>query len=135
MSSTSAVSSAASTVSTAASSTTSSDNTISTDDFLKILVAEMSNQDPTNPMDDTAVITQMAQFNTLEQMTNLNESVSSLLIIQASSLIGKSVTATVDGSTIAGTVTSITVADSVPYAVIGENSVPVSSIATISNET
>lgn len=133
MNSTSGVNSAASTANTTGSGTTSN-STISTDDFLKILVAEMSNQDPTNPMDDTAVVAQMAQFNTLEQMTDMNKSINSLLVTQASNLIGKSVTATVDGNAITGTVDSITVANSVPYAIIGEKSVPVSSIATISNE-
>ncbi len=131
---TSGVSSAASTASTTATSTTTSSSSLSTDDFLKILAAEMSNQDPTNPMDDTALIAQMAQFNTLEQMTSMNKSINSLLVTQASNLIGKSVTATVNGSAIAGTVDSITVANSIPYAIIGKNSIPVSSITAISNE-
>lgn len=40
--------------------------------FLRILAAEMSNQDPTKPQDTTAYITQMSQFASLEQMANLN---------------------------------------------------------------
>lgn len=40
--------------------------------FLKILAAEMSNQDPTKPQDTTAYITQLSQFASLEQMANLN---------------------------------------------------------------
>ena len=134
MTGTNGVSSAASTANTTASSKTTSSSTLSTDDFLKILAAEMSNQDPTNPMDDTALIAQMAQFNTLEQMTSMNKSINTLLVTQASNLIGKSVTATIDGSTIGGTVGSITVANSIPYATIGEKSIPVSSITAISNE-
>ncbi len=57
--------------------------------FLKILAAELSNQDPSNAKDTTAYIAQMAQFASLEQMTNLNNTVSSL---SSSSLIGKGVT-------------------------------------------
>lgn len=56
------------------------------DAFLKILTAELSNQDPTNTKDSTAYIAQMAQFTSLEQMTNLN---TTMTMNAATSMIGK----------------------------------------------
>jgi flagellar basal-body rod modification protein FlgD len=43
------------------------------DEFLKLLTAQMTHQDPLNPMDDKAFIAQMAQFSSLEQLMNMNK--------------------------------------------------------------
>jgi len=66
------------------------------DDFLKLFVAQMTHQDPSKPMDDQAFMGQMAQFSTLEQISNMaaaNTRVAeSLGQSQAISLIGRTVT-------------------------------------------
>lgn len=59
------------------------------DAFLKILTAELSNQDPDNAKDSTQYISQMAQFSSLEQMSNMN---SNMQFSGASALIGKNIT-------------------------------------------
>jgi flagellar basal-body rod modification protein FlgD len=68
------------------------------DEFLKILMVQLQNQDPTNPMDDREFISQMAQFSSLEQLMNMTNSIDTLVqsqlispVIQYSHMIGKEV--------------------------------------------
>ncbi|TQR21094.1 flagellar hook assembly protein FlgD [Psychrobacillus vulpis] len=73
-------------------------STLGKDDFLKILMAQLQNQDPTNPMKDNEFIAQMAQFSSLEQMTNLTQAFEKYAaaqdqtqMIQYSNFVGKGV--------------------------------------------
>lgn len=65
------------------------------DDFMKILITQLTHQDPTEPMRDTEFIAQMAQFSTLEQITNMTQDFSRLAGIlstsQALGLLGRTV--------------------------------------------
>src|SRR6476646_2000288 len=71
------------------------------DDFMKLLLAQLKQQDPLKPMDDQQFIAQTAQFNSLEQMQTLNKTLTAVLdsqqLTEASGLIGKTVAA-VDGN-------------------------------------
>ena len=71
------------------------------DAFLKLLIAELSNQDPMDPMKDREFIAQMAQFSSLEQMTNMArafEGVSDMQAYSAVSYIGKVVAFQFEGA-------------------------------------
>lgn len=130
-------------------------------DFLMMLVTKLKYQDPTNPVDDSAFTGEMAQYSTLEQMTNLNTTtteqstslanlntnIASLILMQNSSqaagLIGKTVTLTVtkldtDGVTVLpqpdvkGQVTTVKYENGLPMIVVGGTEYGLSSIKEIS---
>ncbi|WP_035179074.1 flagellar hook assembly protein FlgD [Alkalihalobacterium bogoriense] len=73
-------------------------NILGKDDFLKMLITQLQNQDPLNPMEDREFIAQMAQFSSLEQMTNMSTAIQQFVktqtsqnLVQHSELIGKKV--------------------------------------------
>jgi flagellar basal-body rod modification protein FlgD len=84
--------------STAATTTTtvSKNSAMGKDQFLKLLVTQLSHQDPMNPMSDQDFMGQMASFSTLEQVTNMataNEAMAAnLQLSQSVGLIGRTVT-------------------------------------------
>ncbi|PJZ64626.1 endoflagellar hook capping protein [Leptospira wolffii] len=59
------------------------------DDFLKLLITQLSSQDPTNPVKDQDFIAQMAQFSSLEQMNNISQGIGKMTNRQSFSLVGK----------------------------------------------
>ncbi|MCL2209967.1 MAG: flagellar hook assembly protein FlgD [Treponema sp.] len=82
------------------------------DDFLKILITQLSYQDPSSPMEDKQFIAQMAQFSTLEQMTAMASDFSKLTSMlmgnEASAALGKSVEIAEGEKTIQGLVQAVT---------------------------
>ena len=105
----SGVTSATSKASTAANSAASVDY----ESFLKLLVAELKNQDPTEPMDATQYMAQLASFSNVEQAIQTNAKLDDLIqmsyLQQAGSIIGRTLT-TPDGE-ITGTIEEVRVFD------------------------
>jgi len=86
------------TVASSPASSAAADATITSDRFLKLLVAQMKNQDPLNPMDNAQVTSQMAQINTVTGIDKLNSTVAGLSAqfmqmqaMQGASLVGHDV--------------------------------------------
>jgi flagellar basal-body rod modification protein FlgD len=82
--------------STTAATTVKNKDVVNRDDFFRMLVAQLKNQDPTKPMDATQFTAQLAQFSSLEKLDNVNASLTSLLgqqdlvnRVQSSQLAGK----------------------------------------------
>jgi flagellar basal-body rod modification protein FlgD len=81
------------------------------DDFLKLLITQLSYQNPTAPMEDKEFIAQMAQFSSLEQMTNMAgdfaKLTNMLMAGEATSALGKSVEITDGEKVIQGRVNAV----------------------------
>jgi len=78
-------------------------DSVGKDAFLKMLIAQLQNQDPLNPMNGADITAQLAQFSSLEQLTSMNDQMGALSLnqtvsnnVQAVSLIGKEITAAGD---------------------------------------
>lgn len=113
---TSYLTSYASSTSNSTSSTTDSDNsTLSLDDFITLLVAQMENQDMYNTMDSTETIAQMAQ---MSMVSALDELSAQSALSSSFSLIGKGATVTTDDETVYGVVDGVTITDGVAQVVI-----------------
>jgi len=81
------------------------------DDFLKILITQLTNQDPTKPLEDKEFIAQMAQFSSLEQMNNMANNLEKLSSVvtssQAIALLGKQVEINAGQNVISGKVEAV----------------------------
>jgi flagellar basal-body rod modification protein FlgD len=89
------------------------------EDFLKILLTQLTYQDPLKPMDNQEFMAQMAQFTSLEQTQQLNEKMTTLIANQAAlqsvGLIGRTVDlSTQAGTTVTGSVTALSLSGESP---------------------
>lgn len=108
-------------------------------EFLMLLVAQLRNQDPLNPMQDREFIAQLAQLNALEQMQQLNETLSAMAELttlgQVASFIGKQVSGLERGTgeLVEGVVTRVTIVDGNVMLEVGGKHVEVRDVVSISD--
>ncbi len=107
------------------------------DDFLKLLICQMQNQDPTDPMDNTEFIAQMAEFSTLEQMTNMNTNFEHLNTMLTSNnamgTIGRTVEIDLGDTTTSGVVQAVTYGEN-PQVKVGNMYYDLKKIAAVYGE-
>ena len=106
------------------------------DDFLKLLVAQLQNQDPTNPTDSSTWMAQLAQYSSLEQTTNVAQSVAQLVtassLTQGVDLLGKELTyARADGTTGTGVADGLTIQNGQPTLDVGGESVTLDAVTSV----
>jgi flagellar basal-body rod modification protein FlgD len=106
--------------------------------FLGLLVAQLQNQDPGNPMDSSQLMTQTTQLSEMEQLTAMAQTSQQSFGLQmrmaAAALVGKQVTYTnAAGASAVGAVTSVSYAGSVPTVTVGKDDVPLDSVAAVTD--
>jgi flagellar basal-body rod modification protein FlgD len=99
--------------------------TLGQEDFIKILVTQLTTQDPMNPQKDTEFVAQMAQFSQLESSKDMRTELESLRVqqefLKANSMIGRRVQfQPEEGLGYVGTVTGMQVVDGQPHLAVGE---------------
>jgi flagellar basal-body rod modification protein FlgD len=103
--------------------------TLGQNDFLKLLVAQLSSQDPLNPQKDSEFIGQMAQFSALENSKGLQTEMENL---RAGQLIGQTVQVKIDDqSSVYGVVTAIDSSSGSSQIVVGGKMYPLSSVTRV----
>lgn len=140
MNASSAASSAGSTSTNYSSTQTNTATSSSTDpsSFMQLLMAQLTHQNPLEPMDDSQMMSQMAQLNSLQELQTIKlaiqEMASSNLASYASSLVGKTVRAEYDGETYQGKVNGVTLSGGKISVHIGDDVVPLDTIMEIQEE-
>lgn len=106
---------------------------LDSNDFMKLLAVQFQSQDPMKPMEDTAFISQMAQFTSLEQSNTLTSEMAKLRTDQqqatANSYLGQQVTVQdADGKISSGLVAGVETSSDGPRLVVGDYSYALSSV-------
>ncbi|MCH4887432.1 flagellar hook capping protein [Acidaminobacter sp. JC074] len=88
-------------------------STLNSQDFMDLMITQLQNQNPMEPMDNNDYIAQMAEFSALEEMQSMNNSINTMY---AFGLMGKEVTINnADGTTVTGIVDSVSMKNGVNY--------------------
>ena len=108
-------------------------------EFLKLLVTQMRNQDPMQPVSDTEFIAQMAQFSSLEQTKTMGADIAKLRqgndFLQATNLLGKNVHLTIGNMAFTkGIVTDLNVKDGEARIIVGNKTYTLDQVNSVSFE-
>lgn len=114
-------------------------NGLDSQDFLKLLISQLQNQDPTNPMDSDQLLAQISDMRNLQANLELETTLKGLTLNQsltgASALLGKTVTALAsDQSEFTGTVDRVVIRDGKTLLQIGDRQVELSAVQSVDAE-
>jgi flagellar basal-body rod modification protein FlgD len=108
---------------------------VSQNTFLTLLLTQLKNQDPMNPQDSSQFVSQLAQFSSLEQMTEVSKKMESVLENSVVGMIGRTVTvadSTTQSGFTQGQVTGIVYYADGPAVVVDGKNYPLSSVQSVS---
>ncbi|WP_448631322.1 flagellar hook assembly protein FlgD [Cellulomonas soli] len=119
-----------------AAAATDTPNELSSQDFLQLMIAQLRNQDPSSPMDSSALMQQTTQMSTMQSLIELTstsrEQFAVSMRMAAANLVGQTVTwADADGVTQTGRVDSVSYAGSVPTVRVGDKDIALDSVASV----
>ncbi len=105
-----------------------------------LLLAQLTNQNPLEPMDDTEMVSQMVSMNSLTELQKISAAISALSqtnqFVSATALMDKTVTyLNSDQKEVTGIVSGITMADSDVYLTVDDEKVALSSIVSVGTQT
>jgi flagellar basal-body rod modification protein FlgD len=111
-------------------------NQVELDDFVNLLITEMQNQDPLEPMKSENILQQISQIREIESNQRLTETLESVLlgqsVVTASNLLGRTVVGLSDSSEIVtGRVDRVSIEDGTPRLHVGEHSVALKNVSEI----
>jgi len=136
--STSSISSAASATNQQGQKATYADplSDVSMNDFLKLLVTELQNQDPTSPMDNSQILQQVSQIKAIESNQRLSDTLTSMQtqqdLVAASTLLQKTITGLTDsGKTVTGLVDKVSVDTSGVKVCVGTDTISLTNISEV----
>lgn len=120
--------------------TSAASQTLSEQDFLNLLVTQMTSQDPMNPMTNQDMLSQMVQFSTLQGNTTMQSTLAGMqsgqALSEANSLLGRQVNLQVDKSTTAqGVVSGVDMSTGTPQIIVNGQSYNLSQVLAITPAT
>jgi flagellar basal-body rod modification protein FlgD len=109
---------------------------VNVNDFLKLMITQLQNQDPTKPTDNAQIMQQLGEMQQIQSTINLNQTLQALAMGQnlssAGSLISKTIQGLDDkGNSVNGTVTSVQIQNGTPQLVVGSSTVSLSNVQSI----
>ncbi len=119
-----------------ASANTDPISNMTSNDFLKLMIAEMQNQDPTSPMDNSQILQQLSQMQSINSSKQLSDTLQGVALgqslLSSAALIGRNVKAmTDDGKTINGSVDKVIIEDSTPKLLVNNQKIQMKNVSEI----
>jgi flagellar basal-body rod modification protein FlgD len=118
-------------------STSSNAMGLNSNDFMTLFLAQLQNQDPTQPMDNSQMLSQLSQMTEVQTLSGVQTALEGQQLASSSALIGKSVTGVdVNGTAVNGVVTSVTQSTDAGLVLqVGSQYIKPASVVTVTNPT